>query len=265
MQHRVVLGVSLLSLLTVAVLDAQAQSAAQPWALTRAIKAKPGKALELEKYFRDTVKKYHQARKESGTEIGWMFNKVVLPAGEEAPYNYSSTTFYDKYPPLDEGVAAAAVEKAGTTQERFTARINELTTLTRISVSRRLDNIGQAEAGDFIRIDYMKVPAGKGPEYVNLERTIYKPLQEQRVKDGIISAWTLSSVLFPAGTERPYDFFTTNVVKRSEDFGNPNGGYGPALFAKVLPNVNYVNSVNRTQELRTIVRTYFLHTMEVLR
>jgi hypothetical protein len=111
----------------------------------------------------------------------------------------------------------------------------------------------------------MKVPPGKAGDYVNLERTIYKPLHEQRMKDGLISGWGLSAATLPGGSDRPYEFFPLNAVKKSEQIPRMTGGYGPEPFARAHPDVNYVGTVMKTQELRTIVRTYLMRVTDGLR
>ena len=260
-------SLSLLAALAIPVAVEAQQSSTPVWGLHRAFKVKPGKAAEFEKYFADTIRKYHQARKDAGMERMWTLNKVVIPAGLEAPYDYTSSSYSDQFPPLDQSALELSplMEKAGTTREKLLATVGDLATLVRTMVSYRIESLGTVEPGDFVRVDYMKVAPGKGSDYVNLERTIYKPLHEARIKEGTISAWSLSAVVMPGGSERPFDYFTTNVVKTSDALGAPPRTSAVAAFAKIHPNVNYVGTMNRTQELRTIVRSYVLRAKEILR
>jgi hypothetical protein len=200
-------------------------------------------------------------------ELGWNFSKVVLPAGTESPYQYISTAFFSRFPNLDEGLTERApfIEKAGSTPEKFRAMLTDLSTLVRMTVSTPIERIGELEPGDFMRIDYMKVPPGKAADYVEAERTVYKPIHEQRMKEGYISAWGLSAMVFPGGTQREYDFFTINVVKKSEGFGAMNRGYEQAFFSKVHPKLNYFSIMTRTPELRSIVNTRYVRVMDTVR
>jgi hypothetical protein len=247
-----------------ALTPAPAQQPTSPtWALSRALKVEPAKTAEFEKFYRDTVKKYHAAQKAAGSELGWTLSKVVLPNGTDADVNYVSTSYFDKFPPLDEEPSASAIEKAGTTPEKFRTAVQMLRTLVRTTVSRRLETLGPREPGDFVRVDYMRVAPGKSADYINLEQTVYRALHERRRKEGILKSWSLNAVVFPGGSDRKYDFFTTNAVKSSADLGGIGSGY-TTLFAKVHPDLNLVAVTNRTQELRTIVATRVLHLMEVL-
>jgi hypothetical protein len=247
---------------------AHAQTPAQVYMLTRAIKVTPGKAGEFQKFYAGTVRKYHQARKDAGVELGWMLTRLVLPAGEEAPHHYVSTSYFSKFPQLDAGPESRApmLQKAGVTQEQFTAKINELTTLVSLTISLRIESVGAIEPGDFVHVSYMKAAPGKTAQYIDLESRIYKPIQQKRINEGLLSSWTFNRVLLPAGAEREFNFFTTNAVKKSEDLGNPLGaGYGAALFSKAHPNLNYTSTMNLTQELRTPVRGYIERVIDVLR
>jgi hypothetical protein len=246
---------------------AGAQQPPPTWTLHRALKVKPGKAAEFQKLYSTTVKRFHQARIDAGVETGWVLTKVVLPSGEEAPYHYTSNMSFREFPPLDPSREDLApfIEKAGMTPETFLAALEDVASLVRTTVSARIETVGVIEAGDFVRVDYMKSTPGKVSDYVALERTVFKPLHEQRVKDGAISAWAFNAVALPGGSERAYDFFTINAVKKSGALGNMNAGYTAEKFAQALPNVNYVGTMNKTQELRTIVRSYVLRVMEVLR
>jgi hypothetical protein len=266
MRHNA-LGLSMLAAVAIAPV-AEAQPTTSPvWAVHRAIKVKPGKATEFTEFYRTTIRRFHQARKDAGAQTGWSLTRLVVPSGEEAPYDYVSTTLHTRFPELDQSPADLApfIEKAGTTPEKFVATLNEVSTLVRRTVSTGIDAVGMIEPGDYVRIDYMKVPPGKAGDYVNLERTIYKPLHEQRMKDGIISAWVLSAATLPGGSERPYEFFTLNAVKKAEQIPRISGGYGPEPFAKVHPNANYVANVMKTQELRSIVRSYLMRVVDAVR
>jgi hypothetical protein len=247
---------------------AQAQPTTAPvWAVHRAVKVKPGKTAEFTKFYATTVKRFHQARKEAGAQAGWMLSKLVIPSGEEAPYHYVSTTFHVKFPELDAGAAELApfIEKAGSTPEKFIATLDGISTLVRRTVSMGIDAVGTVEPGDYARIDYMQPAAGKAAEYVDLEKKIFKPLQEQRMKDGIISAWSFSAALMPGGSERAYQFFTVNAVKKSEQLPRLTSGYGPEPFAKVHPALDHRSTMVKTQELRTIIRSYVMRVVDIAR
>jgi hypothetical protein len=265
---RAILGLCIISALG---FDHQARAQQPPatrvYALHRAYKVDLARRAEFEKFFLGTIKKFHMARKDAGVEMGWNLTKVVLPAGEEASYHYISTAFSEKFPALDPSPADLApfIEKAGSTPEKFRESLFGLGTLVRIALSSPVERLGEIEPGDFLRVDYMKVPPGKGADYVAMERTVYKPLHERRIKEGHISAWTLNAVIYPGGTQRDYDFFTLNAVKKSDGFGAMNSGYGLPFFSKVHPDLNYFSTVTRTSELRSLVNTRYIRVMEMVR
>ena len=263
----ITLGLSTLVAASCAPAAIAQQTTAPVWSAHRAFKVNPGKTAEFNNFYATTIKRFHQARKEGGVQTGWVLSRVIIPAGEEAPYHYVRTTVHDKFPELDQTAEQLApfIEKAGTTPEKFMAALADVSTLVRRSVSRGIAAVGTVEPGDYVRVDFMKAAQGKAADYVNLETSIYKPLHEQRLKDGLISGWAFNAVILPGGSERPYDFFTTNAVKKSELIPRLTGGYGPETFAKVHPNGNYVGTVVKTQEARSIVRTYLMRVVDVVR
>jgi hypothetical protein len=245
--------------ITLMLMVAAGLQAQQVYTVSRAFKVKPGQAAEFEKFVMGFGQKYHQVRKDTGTEAGWVLLRLVSPSGEEAPYHYVSTSFHTTFPELDRDPAiAAALTKLDMTQEQFTARLNAVATTVRRTVNVRIDSVGEMAVGDYVRVDYMKVLPNHGAEYVDMERRIYKPIQEQRVKEGIIKGWSINAWMLPGGSERPYQFFTTNVVKDSQGLGSMRRGYNSELFAKAHPNLNYMATTTRMSELRDIVRSYLM-------
>src|SRR3990172_1134884 len=64
--------------------------------------------------------------------------------------------------------------------------------------------------GEFVVVNFMKVPPGKGPDYVALERGMYKASHEARIRDGKLKSWSLWQTRF-AGTQDGYSFVTVNT------------------------------------------------------
>ena len=67
--------------------------------------------------------------------------------------------------------------------------------------------------GEFVVVNYMKVPPGGAAAYVALERDLYKASHQARVKDGKLKSWSLWQQWF-GGSEDPYSFITINTYNR---------------------------------------------------
>jgi hypothetical protein len=264
--RRMLLSIPLVPVLGITPL-AQSQNPSGPpggWWHHRVRRLKPGKRAEFEKLYSDVIRKYHLLRKEAGLEKGWVLAKLVFPAGEDAPFHYSSNTWHDTAPNLDPdpSLNEAIYRKMDMTADQFMTRLDATSTLVRTSVTVRLETVGTIEKGDFARVDFMKVKPGRGAEYVGLERTIYKPLREERVKSGHLKAWALNAVVYPSGAERPYDFYTINA---SKDSAGLQGALGNAMemFPRIHPGKNFVAIQNQTNEVRTLVNGYVYRILEV--
>lgn len=234
------------------------------WSYSRAYRVAPGKRAEYEAFATGTIRKLHEALKANGIETGFLLARLVFPAGEDAPYSYVHNSVFSQRPELDvdytTGPRGEAMKQTGMTYAQFTAKLRELATLVRTSVTMRIDGIGVIEKGDLLRVDYMKVPQSHFSEYVAAERTIYKPIHQALVERGAIKSWSLVGVSLPGGTDRPYDFYTTQAVKP----GAPAGMGGAELFSKMHPDRNYVATMNRQAELRTLVRQHVFRIKDML-
>lgn len=66
----------------------------------------------------------------------------------------------------------------------------------------------------YLKVDYMKVAPGKTAEYLDVEKTIWKPIHRERVKAGKITGWYLYSVMYPAGTSAEYNYVTVSIFDK---------------------------------------------------
>lgn len=238
-------------------LMAQAQSPRTPnWFRHVQWRVKPGKREEFEKYFLGFMKSYHQARKDAGMQKAWILTKLVFPSGEEAPYHYSSNVLTETAPDLDQNPAELEpiYRKLNTTRQQYTAQMAELATVARTAVSARVELVGQLAVGHVARVDFAKIAARNMAEYINMERTIYKPLREDQLAHGTLTAWSVSRVVYPGGTSRAFDAYTLQAAKDFPGLQTAIAG-GAAQFMKVHPNQNLVAITNRNNEIKEIVST----------
>ena len=104
--------------------------------------------------------------------------------------------------------------------------------------------------GEYVVVTYMKVPAGKGPEYVALERDIWKAVHQARVRDGKMKSWSLWQKRF-GGSEDAYSFLTINTYNKFEDLEVGLQDY----LQKANPGKNVADIQRQTQAARDIYRT----------
>ncbi len=104
--------------------------------------------------------------------------------------------------------------------------------------------------GDYVVVNYMRVPQGKEPDYVALERGVWKASHEARVRDGNLKSWSLLQTRF-GGTEDPYSFATISTYSKWDDLNVTMQDY----LRKANPGKDMAELQRQTQAAREIVRT----------
>jgi len=118
---------------------------------------------------------------------------------------------------------------------------------------------GRAQQGTqkppkYIEVDYMKATPGHEDEYLKLEREQWKPIHQERIKEGKIHSWYLFGVRFPSGSESKYDFVTVNTF---DQFGQMENSYADIeqVMSKVHSGINVNDFASRTNKSRDLVRS----------
>ena len=106
----------------------------------------------------------------------------------------------------------------------------------------------------YIEVDYMKVQPGHEEEYVKLEQEQWKPMHQERIKQGKIRSWYLFGVNFPSGSETKYNFVTINTFDQFGQLENPYADF-EQLAGKVHPGTNLEDLGARTGKARDMVRS----------
>ena len=93
-----------------------------------------------------------------------------------------------------------------------------------------------------LEVACMKVDPLKNDEYLKLEHDLWKPVHQERIKQGHMRSWTLYGVRYPSGSQRECDYRTVNVYNSLADMDRPIAD----VFAKVHPNVPIAEVGRRT-------------------
>jgi len=106
----------------------------------------------------------------------------------------------------------------------------------------------------YLEIDYMKVEPEKNNDYLHLERDVWKPLHQERIKNGQVRSWALYGMRFPFGTEEKYDYVTVAAYDRFAQLENPYVGVDQ-MWGKLHPNSKPEELVRQTGSARKMVRS----------
>jgi hypothetical protein len=118
-----------------------------------------------------------------------------------------------------------------------------------------------ATSAEYVMINFMKVPAGGAPAYIELERNTMRPIMQERIKRGTIRRWAAYQVLWPRGDEREYDFVTMDVHPTYADTAPATPErqkIQQEILAKVHGNLTQADLQKRVNAARTIVRGQML-------
>lgn len=109
--------------------------------------------------------------------------------------------------------------------------------------------LAQSERAVYLLVDYMKVPTGGEAEYVAMEQEIWKPVHEERMRQGLLTNWSLYEVSYTT-PDAPYDYVTLNVF---DSFEHLEMDPAEDLFAAAHPDGDYDAMMERTMAAREIV------------
>ena len=114
--------------------------------------------------------------------------------------------------------------------------------------------LGQGNTNVFIEVDLMKVKPGDDGKYVELEKNVWKPIHQERIKKGIIVGWVLYRVMY-TGTDDKYNYATVNVYANPANLEHPYQGID---FTKIHPGKDINVEFEKTMKARKLVRSQVL-------
>jgi hypothetical protein len=104
----------------------------------------------------------------------------------------------------------------------------------------------------YVVLDYMKVAPGKADEYLRLEREVWKPVHQERIKNKRMVAWELYAVPYTAYPQRQYDYVTVNVYESIAAIDDDTGL--EAIFRRVHAGKDASRLLAQTGEARQVAR-----------
>jgi len=110
------------------------------------------------------------------------------------------------------------------------------------------------KSAKYIEVDYMKASPGKDADYLKVEQEMWKPLHQERIKQGLVRSWSLYGLQFPSGTAEKYDYVTVNAFDQFSQLENPYANFGKTLTT-VHPGVKADDLFDRTEKTRNLVRS----------
>ena len=189
----------------------------------------------------EIVQPFVQERIKMGNQLAWVLFKVMYPNVEEAEYDYVAMSVFNDFDHLHLG-EKAAYGIASTVWEgmdlkpivkRFDAAAENMG--SEVFVSRDEAVPGGPDKGsprNFVQVNHMKVSEANSSAYAKMESEIFKPIHQERAKNGKMSEWLLCQRILPYGSEWDNNFITMDFYENWSDMAGMGGG----LFEKVHPD-----------------------------
>ena len=233
-----------------------AQDQPAVFAIVDFMKVKPAsesKYLELEETF---WKPMHQERINQGKIMGWILYRVLY-TGTNDLYNYVTVTVFDNPANLEDPWAGIDPKKLLPGKDIDKAYDETLNSrdLVKSNLIMREDEIypaGGPGAYKYLQVDFMKVKPGNEGLYLDVEKTIWKPIHNEFIKAGSRVGWSLWSMQFPSGSGGDAQFATVNYFSEFKKIGMAN--YTDA-YKKAHPGKDMNEISAKTGASRDLVRS----------
>lgn len=204
-------------------------------------------------------KKIVAFKKKSGMQDDWSLARVVLPAGASAEYDYVTRHTF-----IGEDQLAGYLEKPflpdnwqsllSLDEIKIVLRADEIRTYIKGEVWSTVDETLAADIkkSTVAIFNYFKEPPGKTQDdHIKMEKEIWKPIHDARVKDGTMKGWILLSKVMPFGSSTPYDMATIDVYTDMKQYLAP---WFDAYFKKVHPGKNLEDLMKQTSDATELLK-----------
>lgn len=190
------------------------------------MKVKPGmheEYLKLEKAW----KKIHEANIKAGRYKFWELAQVAYPSGVDEAYNYVTRINFS-----GEKQLAAYIEHWQmpdlntilTPEERaLVDRTPEIRTLVKSEIWAHEDLVVDEDMSNakLLVFNFFDIPKGaERSDHLRVERDLWKPVHDARIKGGKMKGWVLISKRLPYGSADTYQDATVDLYTGMEQFLN---------------------------------------------
>ncbi len=223
------------------------------------IKTDRGKSGEYVDLIKNYGSKLFQSRVNSGELISWTLFSVGLSTDDNDDYDYvgvaASNSVKNLMEPASSPMESMKKLMPGATDKMIT---DVLDTYGKVRVIKNgvilqtMDNIPTTGTRKTVEINYMKVPTGKDAEYLKLEKEVYKPLHQERIKNGEITGWGVHAVVYPWSDSRPYNYITSNAFS---DWDKMMSSDYASTYKKVFPKGDMTKLSAQTSAARSMYKT----------
>ncbi|NNE25971.1 MAG: hypothetical protein HKN09_03945 [Saprospiraceae bacterium] len=212
--------------------------------------------VEIEK---NIYKPLHAKSVDKEQKLGWILYEIIYPYGEDTKYNYATVNLYqDSKQAFDiswtdfmESFNEIHPDKDIEEIQRQTQKLRTLVSGEMFALVDEAVPGPSTKPAEYISVNHMVVHPGKDQEYIGMETEIWKPLHQQRIKEGNAQDWFLFRRLFPYGAEFGYQYVTVDAHGSLEQMTTPNSN---ETWSEVHPDMEFESVLEKVEDIRTLRR-----------
>ena len=178
--------------------------------------------------------------------------QVEYPGGSNADYNFVAINIYPSIADLDDPYAG--IDWKAIHPEVDASQLMERTDASRDMFHTEVfEMIDEAVPGQpdlmprYISVNKMLTPVGGNTDYEAMERTIWKPLHQERIRQQKMEDWMLLRRILPNGTICKYNYITWDAYASYLDFYTP---FREETFERIHSNKRMDKTMEETTEQR---------------
>ena len=208
----------------------------------------------------DIYKAIHHEMIKQGQKLGWYLYQVRFPYGSQAEYDFVTVNVYRDMKqamgdPLFSFEDLAQDVHSNIAAEELTRMTEAARDFIKMELFSLIDEavVGTGEKpAEFVRVNFMDVNEGVGPDYVQHELEWFKPYHMAMIEAGARYDWSLYARSVPYGDAYGYNFLTIDFYKNLDQLVAPEP---TGLMQEVHKDkdVQYLIR-DKTSKLRTLTR-----------
>lgn len=219
----VVLFVLALSVIIPVKVNAQADK--RQYVVIEYIKVKPAMRANFVKLQKEVWKKVEQEKVKLGKISSWELYEVLYPAGSTAEYNYvmyHKVTGWNAIEGISESndeIFRKLLSKEQLAMMESSYEIEELAKKEVWQVEDKITRADYVPPSKYHLANFMSIADGKWDDYMEMEKTLVKPIHEEQARIGGRAGWALLALREPDGSARAYQASTMDFFDRWADIG----------------------------------------------
>ncbi len=227
------------------------------------VQVPPGGESEYVAMEQEIWKPIHAERVKRGLITAWNVYDVWYTA-MDTPYDYVVVNVYDDFAKIQSSWSDDIFTAAhpGKNLDPMMERTSAARDIIHSEVWELLDATEGGSPGEWLMVNYMTVPSGGGGAYMAMEREVWKPLHEVRVKKGELSSWGMYMLMMPSGTSMHYNYATVDTYDSFAAIGAP---WSDDLVQMAHPGTSEAEQtamMNRTAPARSVYKSELWHRLE---